>query len=229
LEAVGSRIMGPWPLEAFLYRGAEADIYKTKFLGEEAILKLRVEKSYRNSALDLEIRRGRTQREVLLLNRSRRMGVSVPHVWFVDQDRCLIVMEFLEGRLVRDALSRGDGDWRMIAEEMGKGVAALHNGDVVHGDLTTSNAMIVDSRLVYFDFGLGEVTGDIEGKAVDLELLSRVMHSTHPWIEGRFLKVFFDVYVENSLGGNEIMERFRRIRGMGRYVPKEKRHYERRD
>ncbi len=229
MEVLGSKILGIWPVEAFLYRGAEADIYKTRFLSDEAVLKLRRRKTYRNPALDHQIRKERTQKEALLLNRSRRMGVPVPHVWYVDNDECLIVMEFLKGRLVRDALIHGEIDWRTIAREMGEGVAALHNADLVHGDLTTSNTMIVESRLVYFDFGLGEMSLDIEGKAMDLELLYRVMHSTHPRIESRFLKVFFDDYLENSAEGKEIVERFRRIRRMGRYVPKEKKLHEKKD
>ncbi len=212
-----------WPIDAFLSRGAEADLYKTKFLGEDAVLKLRIKKDYRNDLLDRAIRTRRTSREVAVLNRAKRAGLRVPFVRYVDAENCLFVMEYLNGTLLRKALINGEVEWRDIAARMGEDIALIHDVGVVHGDLTTSNVMIADGDLAYFDFGLGEISMEVEKRAVDLELLYRVMHSTHPEIEKGFFRIFTDEYVNTLDRGFEVVKRYRSIRRMGRYVPREKR------
>ena len=222
MEGLRRRI-GIWKIDSFLYRGAEAEIYMTTFLGEKAVLKARLPKEYRHPVLDQRVRRTRTHREAFLLHRAKRMGVRTPLVWFVDMENYLIVMEFIEGRSLREALIGGVTDWREIAGEIGRDVAALHNGDIVHGDLTTSNIILTGTDLAYFDFGLGETTRDIEGKAGDLELFYRVIHSTHPNIEGEFIPIFLEEYRRDAEGGRKIIQRFNKIIRMGRYIPREER------
>jgi TP53 regulating kinase-like protein len=58
----------------------------------------------------------------------------------------------------------------------------MHASDVVHGDLTTSNAMWIapTQRLVLIDFGLSTTSALAEDKAVDLYVLERAFVSTHP-------------------------------------------------
>lgn len=60
-------------------------------------------------------------------------------------------------------------------------MAALHDGGVVHGDLTTSNLILrsPDSALVLIDFGLAYTTTLAEDKAVDLYVLERAITSAH--------------------------------------------------
>ena len=76
----------------------------------------------------------------------------------------------------------------MEIRSVGRGVAKLHNGDVIHGDLTTSNMMLrlssgggdVDvGEVVMLDFGLSAVGSQHEDKAVDLYVLERAFSSTH--------------------------------------------------
>ena len=67
----------------------------------------------------------------------------------------------------------------------------MHDAEVVHGDLTTSNIMISQtnesdsaspemSQIVFIDFGLGNMKPIVEDKAVDLYVLERAFVSTHP-------------------------------------------------
>ncbi|MFQ5712342.1 MAG: KEOPS complex kinase/ATPase Bud32 [Candidatus Geothermarchaeales archaeon] len=218
---MSERVSSLWPIDSFIYRGAEADLYRTQFLGREAVLKIRIRKEYRNPILDQVIRARRTSREAVLLNRAKGAGVRVPLVRFVDPKHYFFVMECLHGTLLREALKTREVDWKEVAVRMSRDVAAMHGADVIHGDLTTSNVMIVGGELAYFDFGLGEISGDIEKKAVDLELLSRVMHSTHPHIEKKFLRVFTGEYEKALDVGSEVVKRFKIIRRMGRYIPRE--------
>jgi TP53 regulating kinase-like protein len=65
----------------------------------------------------------------------------------------------------------------------------MHDAEVVHGDLTTSNIMISENKEetatttilqpVLIDFGLGTMKPSIEDKAVDLYVLERAFLSTH--------------------------------------------------
>jgi TP53 regulating kinase-like protein len=65
----------------------------------------------------------------------------------------------------------------------------MHDIDVVHGDLTTSNIMVRGdaingySEVILIDFGLGQMQSVIEDKAVDLYVLERAFISTHPGSE----------------------------------------------
>lgn len=82
-----------------------------------------------------------------------------------------------------------------IAKSVGAAIGKIHDADVVHGDLTTSNLMVrpenessmpsedpskVDPVVVLIDFGLGMMKPTIEDKAVDLYVLERAFISTHP-------------------------------------------------
>lgn len=67
----------------------------------------------------------------------------------------------------------------------------MHDADIVHGDLTTSNIMVRDvmdkadanqlkQEVVLIDFGLATIQTLMEDKAVDLYVLERAFLSTHP-------------------------------------------------
>jgi Kae1-associated kinase Bud32 len=212
-----------WSTREFLCRGAEAEIYKVSYLGEDAILKIRTPKAYRHRGLDESIRHSRMLRESSALKRTKELGVPAPFVRYVDTKHCLIVMQFIEGSLCRDALLEGSLDWRWVARRLGSHVSSLHNGNLVHGDLTTSNLIAEPARLVFIDFGLSEVDPGIEGKAVDIELLNRVIHSTHPEIEEAFMSLFLETYMDSSVRGRDVVDRFQRVRKMGRYIAREDR------
>lgn len=71
--------------------------------------------------------------------------------------------------------------------DLGRCVGILHQADIVHGDLTTSNAIWVEGtadetgHVVMLDFGLTQVQSavSIEEKGVDLYVLERALTSTH--------------------------------------------------
>lgn len=64
---------------------------------------------------------------------------------------------------------------------IGETVARLHNHNLIHGDLTTSNFMIEEGTgdLVVIDFGLTSVSTSAEDMGVDLYVLERAFISTH--------------------------------------------------
>jgi len=156
-----------------IYRGAEADIYKQKFLGMPAIFKIRKKKQYLHSQLDTSLRKNREKTEVRMLSRARR-AVNTPHVLFDGNG--LIIMEYVSGETVRELFKKGV---LKHATLIGREIKKLHNVGIVHNDLTTSNMLVSNGKLYFIDFGLAQSNNTLENRAVDLIVLKHMLSSTH--------------------------------------------------
>ena len=77
-------------------------------------------------------------------------GIPVPSLYFVDQERNALIMEYLVGSMtVRDFILTRAADWQTDAESeakvkqltrnIGQLLAKMHAENIIHGDLTTSN------------------------------------------------------------------------------------------
>lgn len=81
-------------------------------------------------------------------------------------------------------------------ENIGKILAKLHDINIIHGDLTTSNILISNYSdenayvLYLIDFGLSFQRDNVEDKAVDLYVLERAFLSSHPNMEKEVLFIF---------------------------------------
>lgn len=128
---------------------AESKVFACSFYGFPAILKQRFVKQYRHEALDQKLREQRTVREARALVRCRKLGVPAPVVYSVDRLQCTIVMERIDGISVRDLFnSCVDATTqasvaKSVLETIGEIVGLLHQGDMIHGDLTTANFLSV--------------------------------------------------------------------------------------
>jgi Kae1-associated kinase Bud32 len=157
-----------------LSKGAEADIYRTRWFGNNAVSKVRVMKPYRQKLLDYEIRKNRTLREATMLSIAKEIGVRTPFVYFVDPISAEIVMEFIEGKNLKEDMNES------LALEMGRCTGLLHTNNIIHNDLTTSNFIkAANNQLVLLDFGLSFLSGRLEDKAVDIRLVKEVFFSSY--------------------------------------------------
>jgi TP53 regulating kinase-like protein len=94
----------------------------------------------------------------------------------------------------------------------------MHDAGIIHGDLTTSNMMLRESKvekLVFIDFGLSCYSTSDEDKAVDLYVLERALISTHPNSE-EFSKQIVQSYKESSKFGVKVMKKLEAVRARGR-------------
>lgn len=133
---------------------AESKVYSATFYGHAAVIKHRFAKEYRHNVLDQKLREQRTVREARALVRCRKLGARAPVVYSVDKLTCTIVMERIPGLSARDLIA-GCADQatreavgRRVLEAMGEIVGLLHRGDIIHGDLTTSNFIVTDEALL---------------------------------------------------------------------------------
>ncbi len=207
-------------MEKLISKGAEADLYLGEWYGIPAVSKIRKPKPYRVPQLDQEIRRQRTVREASFMTEARRGGVTTPILYFVDENKAEIIMQYIEGRRIRELLKQGDGDPEIFSR-LGQSIANLHLHGIMHGDLTTSNFVLTpDHKLVFLDFGLTFFSNRIEDMAVDLHLMKQVLNSAHTSVSSQVFKSVLEGY-QLRAGKNlvrEIGAKIREIERRGRYA-----------
>lgn len=200
--------------------GAEAALIKACYEGMPSIYKVRVRKPYRDPALDALLIRERSETEAKILAELRLRGLNVPAIYYTDVSRGLIVMEFIEGPLLRDLIRAGSEKTLSHLEDLGRLVASVHEAGVVHGDITTSNAIVRDGEVYLIDFGLARYSRKLEDLATDIHLFIRSIESAHFSFKESLLKHFVKGY--SRVRGRELTEslllKVKEIRMRGRYV-----------
>jgi len=226
------------------HRGAEEKLLK---LGAEARLtvkgkiltKHRIKKSYRLKQIDEPLRKQRTVREANLMERARRAKVNVPRILKVDKKSSTIEMDLIKGKRIDLCLTEKN------VEKTGEGVGRLHEAEIIHGDLTTSNILVkraqgLRSRLtaerieknihsrrfnvisfgaqIYFiDFGLGEVSDSVEKRGVDVRVFKESINATKPKKLEVLMKAFWKGYKKECTDIKNVQERLEKIEKRGRY------------
>ncbi|QLH07580.1 KEOPS complex kinase/ATPase Bud32 [Nitrosopumilus ureiphilus] len=198
-------------------KGAEADIYQTKWQNSKAILKIRKVKNYRNSSLDSKIRKQRTIKESQMISHARTFGIPTPLVYFVNLEKSSIVMQEIPGTPVRDL---SESKIIKLSKEIGKLVGMLHKNGIMHGDLTTSNFILFKNMVYVIDFGLSQNTMKPEDHAVDLRLIKEILNSAHAKIMQFAWKNFLLGYksVVGTFYYTKITKLVSEIESRGRYA-----------
>jgi TP53 regulating kinase-like protein len=203
-------------------KGAEANLYLENWYGRKVIMKRRLPKAYRLPQLDLEIRMQRTLREPSLIHRAKEAGVLTPTIYMVDLEDSNIIMEYIEGKQIKEILCAVPQNQRLsISKNIGEMIGRLHGKDLIHGDLTTSNMIMTDfGKICFVDFGLGEYSEELEARGVDLHLMKRALQSTHYKYAKECFEAVLTGYTK-SMGKEEARKVFQKIGEIerrGRYV-----------
>lgn len=204
--------------QKIIAQGAEAKI----ILSNNFIIKDRIKKSYRIPELDEKIRKRRTKSETKLLKKASEI-IDSPKPFFESQENFKIKMPFIKGKKLSKHLDDFPEKQQLkIFKQVGENIAKLHDSDIIHGDLTTSNMVFVknhEEKVYFIDFGLGYFSSKIEDKAVDLYLLKQALEAKHfkNW-EKLFQKVI-EGY-NNSKNSKEVLERLKKVESRGRYKEK---------
>lgn len=206
-----------------LAKGAESDILEKSYLGEDAILKKRVSKSYRVKEIDNKIRKMRTKIESKLISDIKTCGVKSPVLFDVNLEDESILMEKIHGNLVKDIMDSLSSEDRFnLAKKIGYNIGLMHNKDIIHGDITSSNMMVDDEgNFVFLDFGLGSYSDLVEDKATDLLVLKKSFQSIDYEIANETFDWILDGYIdsyEDDLNKNMILNKIKEIESRGRYT-----------
>ena len=209
-----------------LKKGAEADLYLADWHGRRVVFKKRQPKKYRQTNLDTQIRTYRTIHEPQLMHEAKKAGVPTPTIFLVDVKHTFIVMEYIEGKQVKQLLYEFSREKRkQVCFTIGEEIAKLHQFGLIHGDLTTSN-MIMNSegRVFFVDFGLGEKSDEVEAKGVDLHLMKRALQSTHYQFADDCYESVIDGYgsMSDAKTLKNVLRKIKEIEKRGRYVAERK-------
>ena len=195
-----------------LFKGAESNIYLTKWYNKKAISKIRIPKTYRQRMLDEELRRRRTISESKMITLAKEFGLRTPYIYFVDPFRAEIVMEFISGKRASKVLTSS------ICFDIGNFVSTLHLFNIIHGDLTPSN-FIVNRKMTMIDMGLSFYSTRIEDKAMDIRLFNEILKSTYHQSYSKFFGHFLEGYKSvNSKQLEKILQRIDEIETRKRYA-----------
>ena len=193
-------------------QGAEAKI----FLSENLITKDRIPKSYRITELDNMLRKRRTKSETkLLIKASKIIPTPIPQE---SKEFDKIIMPFIDGKKLSKHLNTFPlAKQKQILKQIGNSVAKLHNADIIHGDLTTSNMILSQEKKIFFiDFGLGYESRKNEDKAVDIHLLKQALEAKH-FKSGETLFKEFKKGYSKSKDSKIIFKRLNAVEKRGRY------------
>jgi Kae1-associated kinase Bud32 len=124
-------------------------------------------------------------------------------------------MPFVEGNKLSESLD-DLRNWKEVCQTIGRNIAKLHDADIIHGDLTTSNMILREGEVIFIDFGLGFQNGRIEDKAVDLYLIKEALEAKH---FKRFEEYFAAVLEGYKLSKSwkEVLKRLEKVEKRGRY------------
>jgi len=153
------------------------------------------------------------------LKKANSAGISCPLVLSTNYDDYLIIMEYIEGITLKNALIDKLSSIDCFGRLIGTLIAKLHSARIIHGDLTTSNILFktCEEEIVFIDFGLSYVCDVAEDKAVDLYVLERALTSTHPEIADELMNMICNNYISYfSDGANEVISKLGDVRMRGR-------------
>ncbi len=196
--------------QKIIQQGAEAII---SLNSNNQILKNRTKKSYRLPILDTKLRTRRTKSEAKIINKLKPI-INVPKIIKTNENQ--IIMQYINGKKLSDNLEKLN--YQQISKQIGQTLTKLHNQNIIHGDLTTSNMIEKNNEIYLIDFGLGFHSHKIEDKAVDLHLLKQALEAKHFTIADKCFKAIIKNYKPEQ--AKLIIERIPVIESRGRYKKK---------
>lgn len=195
-------------------RHAESSVSNSRATPHLRVLKRRVKKGYRYPQLDEKIRKLRTRSEAKLLEKVAKL-IPTPKMIKVDEKLKEIDMEFIDGKKLSEHLDELKNA-KEICVQIGENIAKIHDSDIVHGDLTTSNMILSNDEVYFIDYGLGFANAKTEDKAVDLHLIKQALEAKHFKLFEEFFAKILEGY-KISKNYKAVLTRFEKVEKRGRY------------
>ncbi|MDD5700400.1 MAG: KEOPS complex kinase/ATPase Bud32 [Candidatus Nanoarchaeia archaeon] len=217
--------------ETIVGRGAEAILIRK----DGKLIKQRIKKSYRLPQIDEKLKKIRTRKESKLLEKAFSL-IPTPNLIKSSDKSMEIDMEFIEGKKLSEHLDQLPNA-EEICQQIGKNIALLHDHNIIHGDLTTSNMIYVENsqqdkknkantqdklsanngfKVFFIDYGLGFESDKAEDKAVDLHLIKQALEAKHFLHFEQFWKAIEEGY-KTSKHHTQVLTRLKAVEKRGRY------------
>lgn len=221
-------------MSKIIAQGAEATIT----LEKDIVKKNRIPKSYRFPALDEQLRKRRTKSEAKILEKLHGK-INVPKL--IRQDKFDLEIEFINGEKLAESLnSYPEKKQFEILHLLGGQVGKMHDLGIIHGDLTTSNVILMNNEkiepskhqiinqkgvirrpsntseaLYLIDFGLSFHSERLEDKAVDLHLIKQALEAKHYQNHEKLFKEFLKKYKPKDK--TLVLKQLKEVESRGRY------------
>ena len=202
-------------MKKIIQQGAEAIIY----LDNNLIIKDRISKKYRINQLDNKIRKQRTKAETKILEKASLL-INSP-LPIKSNEEYKIIMPYIKGKKLSDHLDKlSKSISKNVCINIGKSIAKLHDNNIIHGDLTTSNMILDEKKQVWFiDFGLAYHSERHEDKAVDIHLIKQALEAKHFKNYDFYWKNIEKGY-SNSKNFQKTLDQLKKVESRGRYKEK---------
>jgi N6-L-threonylcarbamoyladenine synthase/protein kinase Bud32 len=196
------------------HKGAEADIFEAYWDNKPAIIKNRVKKNYRIDKLDNKLRVERTKEEAKLLSDCKQYNVRTPFIYSVDINNKQLILEKIDAPQLHEIITDNKTDGlESLFNNIGEVVSNMHNGGIIHGDLTTSNILVDNNMPVFIDFGLGKYSDLLEDKGTDLLVFKKSLTTITPEMSEQYFKWFLSGYDDKK-----VVKKIDEIEKRGRYL-----------
>ncbi|MFN0105270.1 MAG: protein kinase domain-containing protein [Bryobacteraceae bacterium] len=164
----GDFLLGRFTIGGFLGRGGMGEVYQAhdrELRVEVALKTVRPELAEDARVVEQLRREIHNARKIQHENVCRTFDIYKREGTEGGSPLAFIAMEFLEGRTLAEEITEGPLDWRraaMIAEQVTRGLQAIHDAGIIHRDLKSVNIMLAGppaaERAVIMDFGLSRAT-----------------------------------------------------------------------
>ena len=146
---------GSYTITSAIGAGGMGEVYRARDSRLQRDVAIKVLPASVSDDLD---RRARFEREARAVAALSHPNVVAVHEFGIHEGRMFVAMELLEGQTLRALLENGPVPVRKaidIATQLGRGLAAAHQKNLIHRDLKPENVFITGDGLVkILDFGL---------------------------------------------------------------------------
>lgn len=175
------RRLGDYLLVELLGRGGMGEVYLAyhEKLQQPVAIKMLSHETAQSSA-DL-------LREARTLAKLQHSNIGVIHNYVQQDGLDYLVMEYIEGKTLREWMDEGPLPEKQIVElaiQLADALAAAHDQGIVHRDLKPTNLMIRDGVLKVLDFGLAKLVEAVDEATIDVTapLEKSVLAGTIPYM-----------------------------------------------
>jgi len=155
----GQILNNTYEIEGVLGRGGTGEVYRAKNVISGRVVALKALSANFSSNDDyLEL----INREAEIRDIMHDSVVRYSDSSRTDDGHVFLVMDFVDGRSMSDALERGGMEPRdllVVAHRVGEGLAVTHKRQIVHRDLSPDNIILRDgdpSQAIMIDFGIAK-------------------------------------------------------------------------
>jgi predicted ATPase len=178
----GTRL-GPYEIIAPLGAGGMGEVYRATDTRLDRTVAIKVLPEHLSHQGDL---RQRLEQEARAISRLAHPNVCTLHDIGHQSGVDFLVLEFVEGKTLRQLLTAGALPMRKIigiATCVADGLANAHEAGIIHRDLKPENVMVADDSVKILDFGLAKFTPASVGMGAEIgEACTTAVFQTQPGV-----------------------------------------------